>query len=232
MSLKITGWKKILSRASWVLVIGVMAGFIGRVAIWEHFYYEGKEGSERAKAMTIADQTQPVEELEEEKPTETEVYEYIVKDGYPRYISVPDLGVFNTRIIEVGLKPGTREVGVPSNIYDVGWFNGSNRPGEGGAILLDGHSGGPNQLGIFRNLPSLSIGGLIQIEVGGGKIYTYKVVENVTKSIVESNKYMSTVMRNTIDGKETITIISCTGEWSQSQYTYLSRQFVRAVLVK
>ena len=33
-----------------------------------------------------------------------------------------------------------------------------------------------------------------------------------------------------IDGKETVTVITCTGEWSQTRQTYLSRQYLRATL--
>ena len=34
----------------------------------------------------------------------------------------------------------------------------------------------------------------------------------------------------TIDNKETVTVITCTGEWSQTRQTYLSRQYLRATL--
>ena len=43
---------------------------------------------------------------------------------------------------------------------------------------------------------------------------------------------MATAIKTPMTGKESITLISCTGEWSQAQGTYLSRQFTRAVLVE
>lgn len=231
MSLRIISWKRIISRTLAVLVIGVVVTFLGRVFFWENDYYLSKEGSERAVAIAI-NATPEEEEVIEVPPTSTEVYEYIVRNGYPRYITIADLGIVNTRILEVGVKAGTKEMSVPNNIYDTGWYNGSAKPGEGRPIIIDGHSGGPNQTGIFRHLDWLGIGSQIQIEVGGGKIYTYEVVESVTKSLAESNKYLSGALNKNINDAETLTLISCTGEWSQVQYTYLSRQFVRAVLVK
>ena len=47
----------------------------------------------------------------------------------------------------------------------------------------------------------------------------------------EANDYMATAIKTPLNGKESVTLISCAGEWSQAQRTYLSRQFVRAILV-
>ena len=41
---------------------------------------------------------------------------------------------------------------------------------------------------------------------------------------------MTTAFTSPVPGTEALTLISCVGEWSQVQQTYLSRQFVRAVL--
>jgi hypothetical protein len=43
---------------------------------------------------------------------------------------------------------------------------------------------------------------------------------------------MSTMLKSPVPGKESLSLISCTGEWSQSQRTYLSRAMIRAVLVE
>ena len=48
----------------------------------------------------------------------------------------------------------------------------------------------------------------------------------------EANDYMATAIKTPLSGKESVTLISCSGEWSQAQRTYLSRQFVRAILVE
>ena len=63
-------------------------------------------------------------------------------------------------------------------------------------------------------------------------MYKYKVVENKAVLLSESDAYMATAARSPEQGKESVTLISCTGEWSQQRGTYLSRQFTRAVLIE
>ena len=73
-------------------------------------------------------------------------------------------------------------------------------------------------------------GDIITIERGDGVIYNYSVVENLEISLDEADSYMATAMRSPEKDKESITLITCSGEWSAVRKTYLSRQFVRATL--
>jgi len=229
MSLKLqVSWKLI---AKWVAI--ALAGilflvFFIRVATFEDAYYREMEGSEREVTEEVAEEEE--EELIEEVPTEEEVVEYVVAADRPRYLSVASLGVVNARIIPVGIK-SSGELGTPNNIFDVGWYDASSRPGYGGTLVIDGHNGGPHVHGVFKDLPSLQKGDIITVERGDGTIFHYRVVENVTVPLSDSDAYMATALKTPEPGKESLTLISCTGEWSQQQKTYLSRQFVRAVLV-
>ena len=99
-------------------------------------------------------------------------------------------------------------------------------------MIIDGHNGGPHVLGVFKDLPNLVEGDIIAVERGDGKVFKYKVVENKSVLLSESDAYMAVAARSPEAGKESVTLISCTGEWSQQQKTYLSRQFTRAVLVE
>ena len=94
------------------------------------------------------------------------------------------------------------------------------------------HNGGPHVQGVFKDLPSLAEGDIITVERGDGQMFRYSVVENKAIPLSESNDYMAIAMKTPMPGKESITLISCTGEWSQAQGTYLSRQFTRAILVE
>ena len=149
----------------------------------------------------------------------------------PRYLSIEKLGISNARILQVGIK-ASGELGTPSNIFDVGWYTASGKPGAGKTLLLDGHNGGPHVHGVFKDLPSLVIGDVIIIERGDGVVFKYEVVENKAVSLSESNKYMIEAARSPEKGKESVTLITCTGEWSDQQQTYLSRQFTRATLIE
>ena len=229
MSLKIKGWRKIVKWSVWGVLGVLFAVFLIRVAVFEAHYYSEKEGSERAVVEVVEEEEE--EELVEVEPTEEEVKEYTVAADRPRYLTIEKLGIVNARILPMGVN-SKGELDTPRNIFDVGWYEGSGKPGMGGTMIIDGHNGGPHVLGVFKNLPDLETGDIIKVERGDGVVYRYSVVENVAVALDESDKYMATAAKSPEAGKESVTLISCTGEWSQSQRTYLSRQFTRAVLVE
>ena len=225
MSLKISGSGRAIIKWGIIAIVGILvAVFYVRVLVYEDHYYNEKEGSERASAMDFE------EDLEEVPPTEQEVAEYTVAPDRPRYLSIERLGIVNARVLPMGVNE-KGELGTPNNIFDVGWYYDSGKPGKGGTLLVDGHNGGPHVQGVFKALPSLSEGDIIVVERGDGTIFQYSVVENIAVPLSQSNDYMATAMRSPMAGKESITLISCAGEWSQAQRTYLSRQFVRGILV-
>ena len=230
MSLKINGWRKIVKWSIWGVVGLLFLIFFIRVVTFEVGYYSEKEGSERAVVETVTEEEEE-EELVEEEPTEQEVREYIVAADRPRYLTVEKLGIRNARILPMGLN-NKGELDTPRNVYDVGWYDGSGKPGQGGTMIIDGHNGGPHVLGVFKNLPNLVEGDEIKVERGDGAIFRYLVVENKAVLLSEADEYMVTAAKSPEAGKESVTLISCTGEWSQQQGTYLSRQFTRAVLVE
>ncbi len=216
-----------------VLVL-FLAIFFGRVALWEHGYFDRMEGSDRD--TPAANGTSGViydggEDVDETEPTETEIANYVVAPNMPRYFSIPSLGIINARIAEVGLR-SDGSVDVPRNAYMIGWYNGSVLPGEKGTALLDAH-GGDLGNGIFRTLPRIQIGAEINIEMGDGRLFTYKVVDTATRPLDGANNadaYMPTALTSPQAGAASLTLITCTGEWSQVRQTYLDRFFARAVL--
>ena len=226
MSLKIKGgWRRILKWAIWTVLAIIFLVFLIRVATFESGYYNEKEGSERA----ISSQPES-EELDETEPTDAQVAEYTVAPDRPRYLTIEKLGVAKSRILPMGVNTAG-ELDTPNNIFDVGWYESSGKPGEGSTMMIDGHNGGPHVYGVFKNLPNLAKGDIIQVERGDGAIFKYQVVENVTVPLDDSNNYMATAAKSPVEGKESVTLISCTGEWSQQQGTYLSRQFTRGIIV-
>jgi LPXTG-site transpeptidase (sortase) family protein len=224
MSLRTSKVKSYLPKIIWGIIGLVLVACIFRVAIWEHNYYAEKEGSERAVAESA-----PAETVDETKPTEAEITEYTVAADRPRYLSIEKLGVKNSRIKEMGLT-ATGELATPSNIFDTGWYFASGKPGEGKTMLLDGHNGGPHVEGIFKHLDTLTKGDIITVERGDGTVFTYEVYDNVAVDLDQAGPYMNTIQQSPVEGQESLSIITCIGEWSQARQTYLSRQFLRAVL--
>ena len=144
MSLKIKGWRKITKWAIWSVLTVLFLVFLIRVATFEASYYAEKEGSERAVAESVE-----AEELIEVEPTEQEVREYTVAPDRPRYLTVEKLGINKARILPMGVNT-KGELATPNNIFDVGWYEASGKPGQGGTMIIDGHNGGPKKFGVFK----------------------------------------------------------------------------------
>ena len=221
------GWRSIVKWTVWSILLVLFLIYFIRVVSFENYYYNEKEGSERAVA-TVSNGN---EDLIEEKPSDDEVKEYVVAPDRPRYLIIEKLGVKKARILPMGVNT-SGELDTPRNIFDVGWYEGSGKPGLGGTMMIDGHNGGPHIHGVFKDLPKLVNGDIIKVERGDGEVFEYEVVENKAIALDESNAYMSTAAKTPVEGRESVTLISCTGEWSQQQGTYLSRQFTRAVLIE
>lgn len=225
MSLKIKSWRKIAKWTIWSLVAIVFLVFLIRVATFEASYYGSKEGSERA--IAVASES----DLIEEKPTEEELEDYTVEAMNPRYLTVERLGIDKARILPMGVNI-SGELATPNNVFDVGWYDVSGKPGQGKTMIIDGHNGGPHVLGVFKNLPDLVEGDEIVVERGDGKVFHYKVSDSKAVPLEEADAYMSVAASSPDPQKESVTLISCTGEWSEQRQTYLARQFVRAVLTE
>jgi hypothetical protein len=163
--------------------------------------------------------------------TEEDKQDWRVAADRPRFLSIAKLGIDRARVIEIGVNNEGR-LQTPISIFDVGWYRTSGKPGEGKLILLDGHNGGPTKEGVFKHLPNLTTGDIITIERGDGKFFRYSVVSNEEVPLSEADSKMNQMMTSAVPGREGLSIISCTGDWSQVQQTYLSRQFLRAVIVE
>lgn len=227
MGLEIHSIKKYRNKIIWGIIFSVIAIFVLRVALWERQYYDEKEGSPRATAVSTQEQAVEVDETE---ITDSDRENYKVAAEKPRFLSIESIGVKDSRILQIAITT-SGALGTPVNIYDTGWYNASAAPGNGGVGLYDGHNGGPTMTGVFKRLPELAAGDIITIERGDGNVFKYRVVDSETVPLSEADRKMSWAMQSPEPGRESISLITCTGEWSQVQQTYLSRHFIRAILV-
>lgn len=225
-------WKKDLPRIIWGTIALILVACLVKVAIWEDHYYKEKEGSTRATATAVTNSPEDTkEDVNEEDVTEQQKQAYKVAADRPRFLSIEKLGIDRARVLEIGLTNSGR-LQTPAGIYDVGWYNASGKPGKGKTLLIDGHNGGPTKEGVFKHLPELVAGDIIMIERGDGKHFKYQVVENEEIALANADSQMQKMLTSPEAGKESLSLITCTGTWSQVQQTYLSRQFLRAVLVE
>ena len=229
--------KKTIKRYIPKILVGILAvlfvAFIVRVAVWERQYYAEKEGSERAVEV-IGDidtgDDDDDEEVSEEVVTEKMQSEYKVAADKPRYLYIDKLGIKKARIFEVGVN-SKGQMKTPKTNYDAAWYNGSSLPGTGGTAVFNGHNGGPSSYGIFKKLNTLKAGDIIKVEMGDGRTFSYRVYDNFEVKLSEADKKMPLLMTTPVDGQESISIITCIGEYSIKQKTYLSRQFLRATRI-
>ena len=181
-------------------------------------------------------QTVASHEVDETEVTQEKKDDYQVPNpSFPRYLSIPSLKISNARVVQIGTIKDTGQLDSPKSIYDVGWYTKSGVPGAGkGAVLIDGHNGGPTKGGIFENLGSLSKGSEIIIERGDGQRITYQVADNREMSVEdinnESNPLGMKTMLNSMDPKkEGLNMITCVGDWDYAKNTFNKRVMLRAV---
>lgn len=163
----------------------------------------------------------------EEKPQTATVQKYTVAPDLPRFISIPAIGA-SGRVLQVGVNRNNA-LGVPSNVHDAAWYRGSNRPGEAGAMLIDGHVSGPSQKGIFYNLKKLKAGDTIEIERGDGQKFTFAVRHLETVPV--ANVDMAKLLVPYEPGKSGLNLITCGGKFDPKTSQFSDRVLVYAVAI-
>lgn len=146
----------------------------------------------------------------------------------PARLTIETVGV-NAPIIPVGLtKDG--DMDAPNNVTDIGWYNQSAKAGEGRySILLDGHHG-VNERAVFEHLKKVKVGETILLTTDKGTVLTFEIRE------IETTPYQEVDMKRALmpykKGGQSMTIITCEGEYSQTKKTYDNRTVVYAERVK
>ncbi len=158
----------------------------------------------------------------EDKP---DVNAYRTAANLPRVISIPKLDV-TARVLRLGVN-SQGALAAPASIYDTGWYEASSKPGEPGAMLIDGHVHGPNKPGVFSELKNLKAGDEITVERGDGKVLSYKVVKTKTYP-ADSMDMMGAALTPVTPGKPGLNLITCTGEIDKSNNHYKDRLVVFA----
>lgn len=150
---------------------------------------------------------------------------YKVAPSLPQLLTIKKIGV-TARILQVGVDKDNR-MDVPKTAYDTAWYNGSSRPGENGAMVIDGHVQGVGGGAIFSNLHTLVAGDTIGVQRGDGKQFTYTVskVETIPVKDVDTGKLL--VSADT--SRPGLNMITCGGTYDQKNDQFESRTIVYAV---
>lgn len=152
----------------------------------------------------------------EDQPTAQAVSRYTVSADTPKLIQISTLGILS-RIIRAGSDNKTGEMGVPNNIFDTAWYEASAKPGENGAVLLNGHENGPTKDGIFANLQNIKIGTTIILTTGNGKQFNYKVAST---KVIDTNKLdMAELLKSYEPNRQGLNIVAQSNDANDSKKT-------------
>ena len=163
----------------------------------------------------------------EQPPSSQAIASYSVDPSLPRYIRAPKIGLF-ARVTKQGLD-AQGAVKAPNNIHDAGWYDGSSKPGDQGAMLLDSHVSGPTTRGAFYNIKKLSVGDIVEVERGDGQKFSYRVVRSDITDADSTD--MGAAMQPAERGKQGLNMITCTGKFNAATKKFEQRIVVYAVQV-
>jgi sortase (surface protein transpeptidase) len=162
------------------------------------------------------------------RPSSKQIATYSVPATNPKYISIPDIAIGNTPVLNLGLA-NNGQIATPNNIYETGWYNASSKPGQAGAMFIFGHVATYTKYGIFNNLGNLETGARITITRGDNKTYVYQVV--AMKIYPYNNVDMNAVLSPVRSGVPGLNLMTCTGPVIQSLSEYSERLVVFTSLV-
>lgn len=210
--------KEIRSRwlAYGLITIGVLAAALALMLITL-----GRHQTVRAPSID------PVR-LSAPKPSSNTVAAYNVAPDHPKYITIPGIKVPKTRIIQLGTT-GHNQIAAPNNIYDVGWYDQSSKPGRPGAMFMYGHVSSWEAQGIFYNLKSLKAGDEITLTNGANQQFVYKVIKSKIYSAqaVDMNEVLSPV-----SSQPGLNLMTCTGNLIKGTNEFSERLVVFTALAK
>jgi LPXTG-site transpeptidase (sortase) family protein len=145
---------------------------------------------------------------------------------------VPKFNVTGNIVVK-GVDPATNVMESPDNKDDVAYYDFSGRPGFGCAsdgkcvnTVLAGHVDWyTGQVGVFWHMKDLSQGDEIELKLGDGTLYKYKVVANTIYKSEDAP--LEQILGDT--PQESVTLITCDGVFNKQLQEYNSRRIVRAI---
>lgn len=212
MAMKINSSRRSMQRRVALFVVGIallLAGAFGYV-----WFVEGWRPGQKVASVTE-------EPLKESGPPAH------IEPQIPVRLKIATIDV-DAPIVPVGVDTDGN-MAAPQTTTDVGWYDKSAKLGNTRrAMLLDGHYG-LNVPEVFRRLNELKTGDRIVAEGEAGGRATYRVVETERKhrNDVDMEKAF-----NYGENQESMSIITCIGNYDYAAQTYDDRYIVYAIRVQ
>lgn len=214
-------WKQAVLIAVAVLLVGI-TGY-ATYSVWQA---NNRARTEMPVAPTSGgEQAMAVQEgTDEAEPHPSALEQYTVAGDLPRALYINKMNV-SARVLPMGINE-LGAIQAPVNIYDAGWYTGSAKPGEAGAMFVDGHASGATRAGLFAYLDKLVAGDEIEIEKGDGTRLVYRVTQTEIADLEGID------MRRMLAPSEGVTrglnLMTCIGDWVPEKNTYNQRVMVWA----
>lgn len=145
-----------------------------------------------------------------------------ISPGLPVRLKIPSINV-DAFVEYVGLT-SKREMEVPKNAADVGWYKLGPRPGEKGSAVIDGHFNNENGgAGVFFNLYKVRKGDKIYVKDDKGVSITFIVLESRLYDPGLAGEVFSLN-----DGIAHLNLVTCDGVWDGVKKSYSKRLVVFA----
>jgi hypothetical protein len=143
----------------------------------------------------------------------------LIPTAPPAQLLIPSLNVH--RAVE-GV--GVNRYGVmnlPVNGWNAGWYQAGPTPGAPGDAVIEGHAGFPGQPMIFGHLSQLRGGDQVVVILADGSKRLFVVVSQTTFPVGKAPAGMGEPY-----GPARLTLITCTGSFDASTYSYSRRLVV------
>ena len=176
------------------------------------------------------DTTNSVEVVPVYTPTATDCPKLDDEALTPRLLSIPKIAIENNCLEVIGVADdGT--LGDPEDMWsNIGyWLNPSPSYVKPGVMVYTCHTSfNPNRLAVCDNLTQLAIDDSIIVELNSGQKKTYQVkdIKNVALAEVDMKEFVMAV----VSGKESLSLMTCTGYYNESTGESSHRLLIRAVL--
>jgi sortase (surface protein transpeptidase) len=117
----------------------------------------------------------------------------------------------------------------PSGPWVVSWYSQLGKAGQGGNVVMAGHVDywdvGP---AIFQGIPALQPGDVIRVIGEDGETIEYATESNQLFTVADLTPDIIQSQITGDTGQETLTLITCGGDFDAAAGEYLHRRVVRA----
>lgn len=199
-----------------IISVGLLAVIVGLVYVVLH-----ARKTKPTKAAVITHSTDTPSEVKPGKD-----YKWQGGPLDPKKIVIPKIDV-DGYIQQVGVDQNN-QVAVPNNLFLVGWFVQTSRPGKAGLSVIDGHVTGRKNDGIFKNLEKLNVGDQYTVELGSGKKLNYQVI---SKQSLPAKDSVAVIFSQDPKVKSQLNLVTCSGNYNQQTHQYPDRLIVAAKLL-